>query len=65
MRGKKAKRLRKQVYGNVSIRGTQYFAVPCITLKPDRYMCVADDLRYLYQQAKGRRGYVDEQDAVS
>lgn len=48
MRGKKAKRIRREVYGDLSLRLKRYRGVKGGTL-------YRDDLRQAYQRAKGRR----------
>jgi len=46
MRGKKAKRLRKKVYGDMSIRDTKYFR------NNKTGQITADELRTAYQHSK-------------
>lgn len=54
MRGKKAKRLRRETYGKTDIHERAYFAVPT-PHGNGAIQIVADDLRFLYQARKGRR----------
>ena len=46
MNGRKCKRLRKQVYGDMSIRGGKHF------INPKTGVVVADKLRRAYQKLK-------------
>ena len=49
MRGSKAKKIRKQVYGDMSLRSRLYY-------RDSRYgHVITDECRRNYQKAKGRR----------
>lgn len=58
MRGTKAKRLRRAVYGDLSLRLRKYTGVRGGTLR-------RDPLRQSYQKAKGRRGSTTATDTRS